>query len=103
MIINGIPWGVRLVSPAHPMLLTPWKTHAYGACDKPTQTIYIDKTLNKSMIREVLRHELVHAYVFSYEVPMSYDEEELMAKFMADHGEKVIRHSEMIYNGIKMK
>ena len=45
MIINGIRWIVRLVTPSHPMLLTPRNTHALGACDKATQTIYIDETL----------------------------------------------------------
>jgi len=47
MIINGIRWSVRLVAPSHPMLFTPWRTHALGVCDKITKTIYIDKTLSK--------------------------------------------------------
>jgi hypothetical protein len=36
MIINGVRWRVRLVSPAHPLLLTPWRTHSLGVCDKVT-------------------------------------------------------------------
>jgi hypothetical protein len=36
MIINGVAWRVKLVSPAHPLLITPWQTHALGVCDKVT-------------------------------------------------------------------
>jgi hypothetical protein len=36
MIINGVGWRVRMVSPSHPFLITPWKTHALGVCDKTT-------------------------------------------------------------------
>ena len=83
MIINGVRWGVRLVAPAHPMLLTPWRTHALGVCDKVTQTIYIDKTLSKRQLRETLCHEIVHACMFSYGIDLSYDEEEMVAELVS--------------------
>ena len=103
MIINGISWRVRLVSPAHPLLLTPWKTHALGVCDKTTQTIYIDKTLSSHKIKEVLCHELVHAFMFSYGVDLSYEEEEMVAEIMAEYGDDIIKKTNIIYNGIRMK
>lgn len=103
MIINGVRWRVRLVSPAHPMLLTPWRTHAFGVCDKVTQTIYIDKTLSPQQLKEVLYHELVHAFMFSYAVDLSYDEEEMVAELMTEYGEDILERTNAIYNGIKMK
>lgn len=103
MIINGVRWKVRLVSPAHPMLLTPWRTHALGVCDKVTQTICIDKTLSLPKIKDVLYHELVHAFVFSYDIDMSYDEEEMVAELVSQYGEKITDKVDIIYNGIKMK
>ena len=103
MIINGVRWGVRLVAPAHPMLLTPWRTHALGVCDKTTQTIYIDKTLRPSRVKEVLCHEIVHACMFSYAVDLSYEEEEMVAELMSKYGNEIIQLSNRIYNGIKMK
>lgn len=103
MIVNGVRWWVRLVSPAHPMLLTPWKTHALGVCDKVTQTIYIDKTLSPHQLKETLCHELVHAFMFSYAVDLSYNEEEMVAELMAKYGEDIIKKTNVIYNGIKMK
>jgi hypothetical protein len=103
MIINGVRWSVRLVSPAHPFLLTPWRTHAYGVCDKITQTIYIDKTLSPHFLKEVLCHEIVHAFMFSYVVDLSYEEEELVAELISKYGDSIIQETNAIYNGIKMK
>ncbi len=103
MIINGVRWRVRLVSPAHPLLLTPWKTHALGVCDKVTQTICIDKTLTPQLLKEVLCHELVHAFMYSYMIDLSYEEEEMVAELMSEYGDDIIHKTNAIYNGIKMK
>ena len=103
MIINNVRWRVRLVSPAHPMLLTPWKTHAYGVCDKVTQTICIDKTLSKEKMKEVLCHEIVHAFMYSYGEDLSYMEEELVAELLSKYGDGIIKQTNVIFNGIKMK
>lgn len=101
MIINGVRWRIRLVSPAHPLLLTPWRTHSLGVCDKVTQMICIDNTLPPHTLREVLCHEIVHAFMFSYGIDLSYDEEELVADLMGKYGENIITHTHAIYDGIK--
>ena len=103
MIINGVRWTVRLVSPAHPLLLTPWRTHAYGVCDKVTQTICVDKTLSPQKLKEVLCHEIVHAFMFSHSVDLSYDEEEMVAELISKHGESIIHEANAMYDGIKTK
>ena len=103
MIINGVRWVTRLVSPAHPMLLTPWKTHALGVCDKVTQTICIDETLSPQKLKEVLCHEIVHAFMYSYMIDLSYSEEELVAELMSQYGEEILETTNIIYNGIRMK
>lgn len=103
MIINGVRWRVRLVSPAHPLLLTPWKTHALGVCDKVTQTICVDETLSPQLLKEVLCHEIVHAFMFSYMIDLSYSEEELVAELMSQYGEDILETTNIIYDGIRMK
>ncbi len=103
MIINGVRWRVRLVSPAHPLLLTPWHTHALGVCDKVTQTICVDKTLSPQLLKEVLCHEIVHAFMYSYMIDLSYSEEELVAELMSQYGEDILGQTDAIYNGIRMK
>ena len=103
MIINGIRWIVRLVTPSHPMLLTPRNTHALGACDKATQTIYIDETLKPAQVKQILCHEIVHAIVFSYGYTLSYHEEEDLAEFITKYGEEILHLTHFIYDGIRMK
>ena len=103
MIINGVRWRVRLVSPAHPLLLTPWKTHALGVCDKVTQTICVDETLSPQLLKEVLCHEIVHAFMFSYMIDLSYSEEELVAELMSQYGEEILETTNIFYDGIGMK
>ena len=103
MIVNGVRWRVHLVSPAHPMLLTPWKTHALGVCDKVTQTICIDNTLSPRTLKEVLCHELVHAFMFSYNIDLSYDEEELVAELMSEYGEDILKLTNAIYDNFRIK
>lgn len=85
------------------MLLTPHQTHALGVCDKITQTICIDKTLSPQKIKEVLCHEIVHAFMFSYMVDLTYNEEEMVAELMTKYGEEILDKTNIIYNGIKMK
>lgn len=103
MIVNGIRWQVKLVSPAHPMLLTPHQTHALGVCDKATQTICIDKTLSPLKIKEVLCHEIVHAFMFSYMIDLTYEEEEMVADLMSKYGESILEKTNAVYDGIKIK
>ena len=103
MIINGVRWRVRLVSPAHPLLLTPWKTHALGVCDKVTQPICVDETLSPQLLKEVLCHEIVHAFMLSYMIDLSYSEEELVAELMSQYGENILETTNIIYDGIRMK
>ncbi len=103
MIINGRRWRVRMVSPSHPLLLTPWKTHALGVCDKTTQTIYVDKTLKPRMQKEILCHEIVHAFMFSYGIDLSYKEEEIVAELMSKYGNDIIKVTNAIYDGIELK
>ena len=103
MIFTGVRWRVRLVSSAHPLLLSPWKTHALGVCDKVTQTICVDETLSPQLLKEVLCHEIVHAFMFSYMIDLSYSEEELVAELMSQYGEEILEVTNIIYDGIRMK
>lgn len=103
MIINGLSWRVLLVSPTHPMLTTPKGTHALGTCDKPTQTVYIDNSVGKTELREVLVHELAHAAMYSYGVEISPREEELVATVIGEYGETVLKKAKMVYKKLKKR
>jgi hypothetical protein len=41
--------------------------------------------------------------MFSYGILLSYDEEEMVAEIITEFGDEIIRLTNFIYNGIKMK
>lgn len=91
IIINGQVWKIRLVSPNHPIMSRSDGVAVVGCCDNVTKTIYIDNTISdKTYQKEILCHELTHAAMFSYDVDLNYNQEELVAKIMATYGEEII-------------
>ena len=98
MIINGMEWRICLVSPLHPVLITPWKTQALGVCDKFNCTIYLNNSLSPRKTKEVLCHEIAHAYLFSYNIYLSYYEEELIADLITSYGNNIIKNTNKIYS-----
>jgi Zn-dependent peptidase ImmA (M78 family) len=65
--------------------------YAIGACDDPLKAIVINGTLDREYTKHVLCHELTHAAMFSYNVNLSYEQEELVADLMATYGQEIIK------------
>ena len=101
IIINGEGWRVRLVPPSHPLLLTPRNSLALGCCDNLTKTICISNALSLDMIRKVLCHEIVHAAMYSYDVDLSHQEEELVADLISIYGDEIIALTHLTYDNFK--
>lgn len=101
--INGEVWRVFLVSPSHPLLVTPEGTLALGVCDDIARGIYISNALPRKQIRKVLCHELVHAAMYSYNVDISDETEEIVADLIATYGDEIIRLTNLVYNKYKNK
>ena len=87
IIINGVEWSVKLVSPFHTKLFRKNGSRSVGVCDNYTKTIYINWDLNRTMIYRVLKHELVHAILFSYRIKMDLDTEEYLAEWIEENRE----------------
>lgn len=87
IIINGVEWNIRLVSPLHTKLFRKNGSRSVGVCDNYTKTIYINWDLNRSLIKRVLKHELVHAIIFSYKIKMDLDAEEHLANLIEENRE----------------
>ena len=72
--INGIVWGIVIVSPNHPQLTQPNGNQALGCCNSDTKMIYISAAVAYSpLLREVLAHEVAHAAIFSYGIDLPLD------------------------------
>lgn len=102
--INGEVWRVLLVSPNHHQL---WredeKRYAIGVCDDDLKTIYIKDGLPDSYFKKVLAHELTHAAMFSYNVKLTTEQEELVADLIATYGQEIINKTNKIFLRLKQK
>lgn len=101
--INGEEWHVLLVSPYHPKLQRSNGLYSVGACDDITKTIYINENLENSFLKKVLCHEITHAAMFSYNVELNLDQEELLAEIIATYGQEIIHITNLLFKRLKDK
>lgn len=95
--INRINWDIKLVSFNHPKVRRSDGSFALGACDDTTKTIYISEDVPNYKIKKVLCHEITHAAMFSYNVNLNIDQEELIADLIATYGEEIIAITNKIF------
>lgn len=96
--VNGEYWRVRLVPPYHPLLIQGRSTPAIGCCDDISKTICVSNALTESEIKKVLCHEIVHAAMYSYDVELTYNEEELVADLIATFGDEIMKLTHIVYD-----
>jgi hypothetical protein len=95
-IINHKIWYLKFISPRHELLVMPDGEFTIGVCDNNTQTIYLASNLRGHLLKKVLCHEIVHAMMFSYQVPLTYRQEEIVAGIIDTYGEKIINITDKI-------
>lgn len=100
-IINGIGWRVRIVPPTFPALLTDENYFTLGCCDNNSKTIYIADGLSEAKFRKVLAHEITHAAMFSYNVKLTLDQEELLADVFSTYGDEIVAVTNKVFKKIK--
>lgn len=99
--INGQNWRIFIVSPVHPALYRSDGSLTLGACDNDTKAIYLSENLSQTKLKKVLCHEITHAAMFSYNIKLSIDQEELVADLIATYGQEIITKTNKIFNRIK--
>lgn len=98
--INNETWAVMAVPPNHPVLYRSDGTLSVATCDDIVKTIYINETLTGNFLKKVLCHEIVHAAMFSYNVNLNLDQEELVADLIATYGEEIIKITNEVFQKI---
>lgn len=88
--INGEEWRVVLTSPFHPQLQKGDGSYVLGSCNDYTKTIYINEELEWKKLKKVLCHEVTHAAMFSYNVQLGREQEEILADLIATYGQEII-------------
>ena len=95
--INGEEWRVVYVAPSHPKLIRSDGSVSIGACDDDTKTIYISYETPRRKLKKVLCHEITHAAMFSYNVELNVQQEELLADLIATYGQEIIDITNKIF------
>lgn len=96
--INNIIWRIKFVSDYDSSLLKANGSYALGACHNNTKTIYINNNLYGNLLKKVLSHEITHAVIFSYNIVLDYEQEELFANLIANYGKEILELTELIIN-----
>lgn len=97
-LINNIYWKLAFVSPNYPLLRRVSGDYSIGACDNLTRTIYINETLTGKLLKKVLCHEITHAAMFSYNVNLTIEQEQLVADLISTYGDQIVYITNKIFN-----
>lgn len=100
-IINNQIWYIEIVSPFNPMLYRSDGSLTIGSCDNQLKTIFISRDIPDRLFKKVLCHELTHAAMFSYNVSLDIEEEEVLADIIATYGEEIIEMTNDLFARLK--
>lgn len=100
-LINNVYWKLAFVSPDYPLLRRITGEFSIGACDNLTRTIYINETLTGKLLKKVLCHEITHAAMFSYNVQLTLEQEQLIADLISTYGEEIVYITNKIFTKLE--
>ena len=100
-LINNVYWKLAFVTPNYPLLRRLNGEFTIGACDNLTRTIYINEFLQGDLLKKVLCHEIVHAAMFSYNVDLTIEQEQLVADLISTYGEEIVYITNKIFNKLR--
>lgn len=69
-------------------------------CDDTIKTIFINSELNEKYIEKVLCHELTHAAMFSYNIELTLEQEEILADLIATYGQEIVYITNLVFKRI---
>jgi predicted SprT family Zn-dependent metalloprotease len=88
--VNGLNWKIRLVRANSDMLRRSDNIYTLGSCDRVNRTIYISNKLKGEQLRKVLTHEVCHSVMFSYNVNLSIEQEEIVCQMISLYGLEIL-------------
>ena len=101
--INGETWYIELCDPRHPKLRRSDGSLSVGACDDADKTIYLNHNLQGPFLKKVLCHEITHAAMFSYDVDLTLEQEELVADLIATYGKEIVGITNEVFKKLREK
>ena len=99
--INGEEWRIIAVPPTDPQLKRIDGGYTIGMCDDNLKCIFVATGLSMVLLKKVLCHEIVHAAMFSYNVELTLEQEEIVADLVATYGEEIFEVTDQMFKKIK--
>lgn len=99
--INGEEWYIKFVPEYHPLMYRSDGSSTVGTCDDDSKTIYLNNSLRGPFLKKVLCHEITHAAMFSYDVKLTIEQEELLADLIATYGEEIITIANKVFKKLR--
>lgn len=104
MNINGYFWQIKFVEENSEKLIYKGEK-CLGICYFEKQKIYINGTLEDKRLKSTIVHELVHAFIYCYDIEIPTDDpdeaEEVFCDFVGDHIGKIHKLALKIYDSYK--
>lgn len=88
--MNDVLWKIVFVGQNDKMLYRSDGSKTVAVTDISTHIVYISDAIRGKFLQKVLRHEIVHCAMASYNVELSIEQEELIADLIATYGEEII-------------
>lgn len=101
--INHEIWVVKFMQPYDEIFRMDNGEFTIGVCDDNTKTIYLSSLLRGEKLKQVLCHEIVHAAMFSYNVELDYEQEELLANLIAIYGKEIVQITDNIFKRLSRR
>ena len=99
-LMNGYLWSVVFVNEHSPKLIDQTNTHRVATTDPEDLCIYLSSALGGDFLLKVLKHELAHCVIFSYNLirdihyythkDLWIEAEESVCNFIANYGDEII-------------
>ena len=99
--INNETWYIEFVPFYSPLLQRSDNSMSIAMCDDRAKTIYISNQIQGSFLKKVLCHEITHAAMFSYNVNITAEQEELLADLIATYGSEITYITNEIFRKLK--
>lgn len=98
--INSEWWNIEFVSPFDYHLRKSNGDYAIAVCDDREKTIFLQEHLSGMFLKKVLCHEITHAAMFSYNVDLNIEQEELVADLMSTYGKEIVKITDKVFRKI---
>lgn len=91
--INGYDWEIVYTHNREDLSRSDG-TITLGVTDRNVMCIFLHDKLKGKLLRKVLTHELVHAWIFSYGIYLDLEQEEFICCFIDTYGEDIINKAD---------